>query len=160
METYFREVFGNKLLLNSPLPPYSWVYNIFVDETYVWHLCTSDQIWLLMFGHFWKFSLICDFYFWQISPPWRYVLKDTSNQFLVQSIAKNSLRIAKNVLLFFILHFGWQVNGGFSTPRPLLAMLLVATFPYPLAFGSLGFNLKSSEQPCIANFQLQAWHQP
>ena len=70
MERYLSEVMGNQLILNSsPLAPYSWVYNIFEDKTYVWHFNISDQIWLLIFGHFSKLSLICDFNFWQITPP-------------------------------------------------------------------------------------------
>ena len=36
MERYFREVIGNLLTLKSH-PPYSGIYNIFVDKTYVWH---------------------------------------------------------------------------------------------------------------------------
>ena len=87
MERYLREVIGNYLTLNSP--PYFWVYNIFVDKTYVWRFYTSDQIWVFIFWHFLKFSLICDFNFWQISPPWIYVQKMIYlNHFLVNSSAK------------------------------------------------------------------------
>ena len=66
---------------------------------------TFAIIWLFIFGHFLKFSLICDFYFWQISPPWIYVLKDALNHFLVHSSINNSLRKDKNVVfsLFCIL---------------------------------------------------------
>ena len=38
-------------------------------ETYVKHFSISDQIWLPIFGHFLKFFLIYEFYFWLISPP-------------------------------------------------------------------------------------------
>ena len=49
MERYLIEVIGNKLIRNST-PPYSGVYNMFVEKNY-------------MFGIFTKFLLICDFYF-------------------------------------------------------------------------------------------------
>ena len=68
MERDLRGVIGNWLILNSPYPPYFWVYSIFVDEANAQHVCTSGQIWLLIFGHFSNFLLICDFYFWKISP--------------------------------------------------------------------------------------------
>ena len=34
MKRDLREMIGNELILNSP-PPYSLVYSIFVDDTYV-----------------------------------------------------------------------------------------------------------------------------
>ena len=69
MERYFREVIGNLLTRIAPHSFYFWVYNIFVDKTYVWRFYASDQIWLFIFGHFSKFLLISDFNFWQIHPP-------------------------------------------------------------------------------------------
>ena len=46
MERYLRKVIGNQLTLNSPLPspPYSQVYNIIVDKSYVWRFHFSDQM--------------------------------------------------------------------------------------------------------------------
>ena len=38
MERYLIEVIGNKLVRNSP--PSSWVYNIFVDKTYMFGIFT------------------------------------------------------------------------------------------------------------------------
>ena len=35
MKRDLREMIGNELILNSPAPPYSLVYSIFVDDTYV-----------------------------------------------------------------------------------------------------------------------------
>ena len=35
MKRDLREMIGNELILNSPPPPYSLVYSIFVDDTYV-----------------------------------------------------------------------------------------------------------------------------
>ena len=35
MKRDLREMIGNELILNSPLPPYSLVYSIFVDDAYV-----------------------------------------------------------------------------------------------------------------------------
>ena len=49
--------------------------------------------------------------------------KNALNHFLVNFSTKNSLRSAKNVI-FFILRFGWQVNGGTVAPPPLAALLL------------------------------------
>ena len=51
--------------------PYSWVG--FVDETYVQHFYSSNQISLRIFGHFLKFLLICEFCLWQISPSPEYM---------------------------------------------------------------------------------------
>ena len=44
MKRNLREMIGNLLILNSPLPPYSLVYSIVVDDTYVQHFYTCDQI--------------------------------------------------------------------------------------------------------------------
>ena len=73
----------------------------------------SDQIWLFIFGHFLKFSLICDFNFWQLAPPpWIYVSKDALNHFSVNSSAKNSLKRAKNVLFFLFCILVDRPMGG------------------------------------------------
>ena len=61
MERYLSEVMGNQLILNSS-PPRP-LFLIYKDKTYVWHFNISDQIGLLVFGHFSKLSLICDFNF-------------------------------------------------------------------------------------------------
>ena len=58
---------------------------------------------------------------------WIYVSKNAVNYFLVNSSTKYSLRRAKNVVFFLILHFGWTGQwGGYNplAPATLLAMLL------------------------------------
>ena len=74
MERYLREVIGNLLThnsLSSPPPPfYFWVYDIFVDKIYVWRFYTNDQIWVFIFGHFSKISLIT---FDKFTPPPEYM---------------------------------------------------------------------------------------
>ena len=73
----------------------------------------------LFSGIFSKFSLICDFYFWQLAPPWIYVSNDTLNHFLVNSSAKNSLKRAKNVIFFlFCILVGRPMEGGYSPRLP------------------------------------------
>ena len=67
----------------------------------------------LFSGIFLKFLLICDFNFWQLSPPWIYVSKDAFNHCLVNSSAKNSLKRAKNVLFFlFCILVDRPMGGG------------------------------------------------
>ena len=44
MKKDLREMIGNEPILNSPPPPCSLVYSIFVDDTYVKHFYTCDQI--------------------------------------------------------------------------------------------------------------------
>ena len=44
MKKDLREMIGNQQILNSPPPPLSLVYIIFVDLTYVQHFYTCDQI--------------------------------------------------------------------------------------------------------------------
>ena len=67
MKKDFREMIGNEPILNSP-PPHSLVYSIFVDDTYVKHFYTCDQIWLLIFYHLSKVSFIFDFIFDKSAP--------------------------------------------------------------------------------------------
>ena len=43
MKRDLKEMIGNQLILNSP-PPSSLVYSIFVDDTYVLHFYTCDEI--------------------------------------------------------------------------------------------------------------------
>ena len=49
MERYLREVIGNSLTLNSP-SPYSRVYNIVVDKTYVWRFSLAIKFDCLVVG--------------------------------------------------------------------------------------------------------------
>ena len=44
MKRDLREMIGNLQILNSPPPPHSLVYSVFVDDTYVQHFYTCDQI--------------------------------------------------------------------------------------------------------------------
>ena len=39
----------------------SWVYDIFVDETYVQHFYTNDQIWLHIIANFQSFCWFVSF---------------------------------------------------------------------------------------------------
>ena len=81
----------------------------------------SYYIWLFIFGHFSKFLLICEFYFWQISPhPRIYVSKDALNHVLFHSSAKNTLRSAENVVFFFFCILVDRPMGGKSPPLPSL----------------------------------------
>ena len=61
MERYLREVIGNLLTLNN-LPFYFWVYNVFVDQTYIWRFYTGDQIWLFCFVFWVFFKVFIDFW--------------------------------------------------------------------------------------------------
>ena len=99
---------------------------MFVDKTYVSRFYSSDQIWLFIFGHFLKFSLVCDINFWQISsPPLIYVSKDALNHFLVNSSTKNSLKRAKNVVFFlFCILVDRPMQGVIAPPALPLATLL------------------------------------
>ena len=108
MERHLREVTSNQLTLISPplLIPEFLIYLLIKPMFGVFILAMKFDC--LFLGIFLKFSLICDFNFWQISPlPWIYVSKDALNHFLVNSSAKKniSLKRAKNVVfsLFCIL---------------------------------------------------------
>ena len=67
MKRDLREMIGNKLILNSP-PPHSLVYSIFVDDTYVKHFYTCDQIWLFISSIFQSFHLFLSFIFEKLPP--------------------------------------------------------------------------------------------
>ena len=67
MERDLREVFGNQLTLNTTPLLYSWA------EIFFWWNLWSEFFnpRSNMIAYFWPFSkflLICDFYFWRISP--------------------------------------------------------------------------------------------
>ena len=82
----------------------------------------------LFLGNFSKFSLICDFNFWQLAPR-IYVSNNALNHFLVNSSAKkNSLKRAKNVVfsLFCILIDRSMGGVGAIAPTsPMATILLV-----------------------------------
>ena len=74
----------------------------------------GDQIWLVCFGNFWKFLLICELYFWQISTLfdkfrpidkfWQiHVSKDALNHFLVNSSVVNISNDIKHTVVFFFV---------------------------------------------------------
>ena len=98
------------------------MYTIFVDEIYVQHFYPSNQICLLIFGHFSEFLLICKFYFRQISPALLFrmnVSKDALNDFLFQR--KKTVPEVQKTWYFLILYFGPQAIA------PPLATLLENT---------------------------------
>ena len=84
------------------------------------------------FGHFSKFSCTYEFYFWKTSPPPKYVFQRCfKSLFLIHSSARNSLKSAKNVVFFLILHFGRHANGwggAIALPAPLPPWLRYWTY--------------------------------
>ena len=64
------------------------------------------------FGIFQSFYWFVSSIFYKLAP-WRYVLKDVLNHFLVHSSAKNTLRKAKNVVFsFFCILVDRPLGGG------------------------------------------------
>ena len=68
MERYLREVIGNKLTLNCPPPhiPELMIYLLIKPMFGVFKLAIKFDC--LFSGIFSKFSLICNFNFWQLAP--------------------------------------------------------------------------------------------
>ena len=93
---------------------------------------------MLIFGHFSKFVLICECYFWQISPPLpKYMFqKNALNHFLVHSSAKkNSLSSAKNVLFsLFCILVHRPMGGGSSLSLWLRYWKTQWLLPYKATF--------------------------
>ena len=122
MERYLREVIGNLLTLNSSLPPFHfWVYNIFVDKTYVWRFSTSDKFDCLSVGIFWSFHWFVTLIFDKFTPlPWIYVSKDALNHFLVHSSAKKTVfkELKYVIFLFFCTVVNRPMGGGGYSPPP------------------------------------------
>ena len=79
MKRDLREMIGNEQILNSPPSPYSLVYTIFVDDTYVQHFYSCDQIDCLFLTIYQRFHLFVGFNFDKLAPPWTYVSKDVLN---------------------------------------------------------------------------------
>ena len=66
MKRDLREMIGNELILNSP--PYSLVYSIFVDDTYVSIFTLDIKFDCLFFTIFQSFHLFVDFIFDKLAP--------------------------------------------------------------------------------------------
>ena len=65
---------------------------------------------------FQSFHLFVSFVFDKLAPPWIYASKDVLNHYLVHSSAQNSLKSAKNVVLFSFCILVDMPMGGYSPP--------------------------------------------
>ena len=74
------------------------IYNILVNETYVQHFYISDQIWLLIFGHFSKFL---SFVFGKLAPSLNICFKTCfKSLFSLFQWKKKGLWHANNVVFY------------------------------------------------------------
>ena len=87
MKRDMREMIGNKQILNSPPPPYSFVYSILVNDTYAQHFTLAIKFDCLFLTIFQSSHLFVGFISDKLAPPEHMFPKDVLNHYLVHSRA-------------------------------------------------------------------------